>query len=160
MVTSDKQFALESYAYVPVVDYLVKPINPGRFARAVEKVRQHSSPFRKAGIGPPAPASGNDLFVNIDRRLVKIQFDEILLVEAQGDYILIKTEKEVIRVHTTLKNIQEKLPDDRFLQVHRSYVINVSRIVDIEDNSVLIGKNVIPISRANRPELLKRINLL
>ena len=62
--------------------------------------------------------------------------------------------------HSTLKNIEKKLPDTIFLKVHRSYIINVSKIIDIEDNSVLIKKDVIPVSRSNRSELMKRLNLL
>ena len=63
-------------------------------------------------------------------------------------------------VHSTLKKIEDKLPQDSFLKVHRSYVINTKKIIDIEDNSVLIKKDVIPVSRSNRPELMKRLNLL
>ena len=60
----------------------------------------------------------------------------------------------------TLKKIEEKLPDSLFLKVHRSFIINVKKIIDIEDNSVLIKKDVIPVSRSNRPELMKRLDLL
>ena len=63
-------------------------------------------------------------------------------------------------VHSTLKKIEEKLPDDIFLKVHRSFIINLSKIVDIEDNSVLINQDVIPVSRSNRKELMERLNLL
>jgi len=63
-------------------------------------------------------------------------------------------------VHTTLKSIYHKLPEAQFLQIHRSYIINFSKIIDIEDNSVLIEKSVVPISRSNRPELMRRLNLL
>jgi DNA-binding LytR/AlgR family response regulator len=82
------------------------------------------------------------------------------LIEAKGDYIEVKTEKELYRVHNTLKKIKEKLPEDIFLQIHRSFIINFTKIIDIEDNSVLIEKNVVPISRSNRPELMRRLNLL
>lgn len=162
LTTSDRQFALESYEYQPVVDYLVKPILPERFGKAVEKVRDRmaESPVLADMDAKEGVRGTNELFVNIDRRLIKILFVDIQVIEAQGDYIQIKTPKEVIRVHTTLKSICEKLPEDMFLQIHRSYVINTSQIVDIEDNSVLIGKNVIPISRSNRPELMRRLNLL
>ena len=78
----------------------------------------------------------------------------------KGDYIYLKTTKETHRVHNTLKKIREKLPEELFLQIHRSFIINFTRIIDIEDNSVLIEKNVIPISRSNRPELMRRLNLL
>jgi len=63
-------------------------------------------------------------------------------------------------VHSTMKKIEEKLPDHLFLKIHRSFIINVDRIIDIEDNSVLIEKDVIPVSRSSRPELMKRLNLL
>ena len=75
-----------------------------------------------------------------------MKLNEIMVIEAKGDYIDIKTEKEDYRVHTTLKKIKEKLPENRFLQIHRSYIINFTKIIDIEDNSVLIAKNVIPLA--------------
>ena len=103
---------------------------------------------------------GNDLYVNIDRRLIKIDIPSIYLVEAKGDYIHVKTENQNYTVHSTLKKIEDKLPNDLFLKVHRSFIINVDKIIDIEDNSVLIKKDVIPVSRSNRPELMKRLNLL
>ena len=92
--------------------------------------------------------------------MIKIDIPTISVIEAKGDYILIKTDKQNYTVHSTLKKIEEKLPSDLFLKVHRSYVINFKKIIDIEDNSVLIEKDVIPVSRSNRPELMKRLNLL
>ena len=97
---------------------------------------------------------------NVITEKVKIEFSTINLIEAKGDYILIKTTGKNYTVHSTLKKIEDKLPKDTFLKVHRSYIINVNKIVDIEDNSVLIEKEVIPVSRSNRPELMKRLNLL
>ena len=103
---------------------------------------------------------GEELYINIDRRLIKINFNDIQLIEAKGDYIEVKTVKETYRVRNTLKKIKDKLPEKLFLQIHRSYIINFTKIIDIEDNSVLIEKNVVPISRSNRPELMRRLNLL
>ena len=100
------------------------------------------------------------LFINIDRRLVKIVIDEIYLIEANGDYVLIKTLNKNYSVHVTVKKLLEKLPTNKFVRVHRGYVINISKITDIEDNSVLIERDVIPISRSNRPELMRKLNLL
>lgn len=161
--TSDAQFALESYEYPEVIDYLVKPIQTERFAKSIEKVRRHifSNPAAHPDLGAGRPQlSESGLYVNIDKRLIKIQIDTIQVIEAEGDYIKLKAGNEVIRVHTTLKSIYEKLPKGTFLQIHRSYVINLQHIVDIEDNSVLIGKSVIPIGRSRRPELMRRLNLL
>ena len=92
--------------------------------------------------------------------MIKIRFVDILLIEARGDYINIKTQEKDYMVHTTLKKIKAKLPSEVFLQIHRSYIINYKRIIDIEDNSVLIEKNVVPVSRSNRQELMRRLNLL
>ena len=63
-------------------------------------------------------------------------------------------------VHSTLKKIEDKLPSDYFFKVHRSFIINISEIIDIEDNTVLIQKDVIPVSRSNKSELMKKLNLL
>ncbi|WP_299114541.1 LytTR family DNA-binding domain-containing protein [uncultured Winogradskyella sp.] len=162
LTTSDANFAIQAFEYDCIVDYLVKPITPERFQKAIQKAE--ASPVKASNNSNSSEhvetTSGNDLYVNIDRRLIKIDIPSIYLVEAKGDYILIKTEDKNYTVHSTLKKIEEKLPDSLFLKIHRSYIINVGKIIDIEDNSVLIKKDVIPVSRSNRPELMKRLNLL
>ena len=112
------------------------------------------------GVSSDEQGGENDLYVNIDRRLIKIDIPSIYLVEAKGDYINVKTNAQNYTVHSTLKKIEEKLPQTLFLKVHRSYIINIKEIIDIEDNSVLIKKDLVPVSRSNRPELMKKLNLL
>ena len=161
MTTSDTDFAIAAYEYEAIIDYLVKPITVERFEKCIQKVKNALQ--QKATAASSETTSVNtdeDLYINIDRRLIKLKLNELLVIEAKGDYIEVKTEKEDYRVHTTLKKIKEKLPEHLFLQIHRSYIINFTKIIDIEDNSVLIEKNVIPISRSNRPELMRRLNLL
>ena len=159
LITSDKNFALDAFEYECIVDYIMKPITPERFNKAVQKALTTSS---LNGISNKRKESDTEreLYVNIDRRLIKINFESIKLIEAKGDYILIKTEGKNYTVHSTMKKIEEKLPNNLFLKIHRSYIINTKRIIDIEDNSVLIDNDVIPVSRSNRPELIKRLNLL
>jgi two-component system, LytTR family, response regulator LytT len=163
LVTSDKNFAIEAFEYECIVDYLVKPISEERFEKAVQKLKSANEIVKTASKSTeeklPADTS-NEFYINIDRRLIKIEFASVNVVEAKGDYILIKTEGKNYTVHSTLKKIEDKLPNDLFLKVHRSFIINTKKIIDIEDNSVLIAKDVIPVSRANRPELMKRLNLL
>jgi DNA-binding LytR/AlgR family response regulator len=161
LTTSDANFAIQAFEYKCIVDYLVKPISPERFEKAIKKAEsvlvgksEPQTPQKKQ------KSSDKDLYVNIDRRLIKIDMSSVYLVEAKGDYIQIKTDDKNYIVHSTLKKIEEKLPDHTFLKVHRSYIINIKKIIDIEDNSVLIKKDVIPVSRSNRPELMKRLNLL
>lgn len=164
LITSDKNFAIEAFEYDCIVDYLVKPITEDRFEKAIQKANavatSPSSPTATATANPPVEDTKNEFYINIDRRLIKIEFASVTIVEAKGDYIHIKTENKNYIVHSTLKKIEDKLPKDLFLKVHRSFIINTKKIIDIEDNSVLIGKDIIPVSRANRPDLMKRLNLL
>jgi two-component system, LytTR family, response regulator LytT len=164
LTTSDSTLAIEAFGYQCIIDYLLKPISPERFAQAIDKVKAYRSmESREASSGEPSDQKNknNDtLFVNIDRTLIKIQTASITHIEASKDYILIKTADQEYKVHSTLKKILSKLSDDRFFQIHRSYIINLTRIVDIQDNTVLIEKNVIPISRSKRPEFLRKLDLL
>ena len=158
--TSDPQFAIEAFEYDFIVDYLLKPIELPRFQKAISKVKktqiQSAIPAKETN----KDSVENDFYINIDRRLIKIDLPTIYLIEAKGDYINIKTEDKNYVVHSTLKKIEEKLPESLFLKVHRSYIINLKKIIDIEDNSVLIKKDVVPVSRSKRPELMKRLDLL
>ncbi|GAL62008.1 LytR/AlgR family response regulator transcription factor [Algibacter lectus] len=162
LTTSDPNFAIQAFEYDCIVDYLVKPVSQERFDKAILKAeaKQVTPVKTDSNTDKAETTSGNHLYVNIDRRLIKIDIPSIYLVEAKGDYIQVKTEDKNYTVHSTLKKIEDKLPDDLFLKVHRSYIINIKKIIDIEDNSVLIKKDVIPVSRSNRPELMKRLNLL
>ncbi|QNM85301.1 response regulator transcription factor [Polaribacter pectinis] len=157
LTTSDKNFALEAFEYNCVVDYLLKPITLERFNKSLQKLASFK---QEETVDTKTKENSDYLYVNVDRRLVKIKIPEIFLIEAKGDYISIKTEAKSYIVHSTLKKIQEKLPSSLFFKVHRSYIINTSEIIDIEDNSVLIKKNVIPVSRSNKSELMKKLNLL
>lgn len=161
LTTSDANFAIQGFEYDCIVDFLLKPFSTERFEKAIQKTMKNASKhIDKAPAEKNEKNLSNDLFVNIDRRLIKIDIDSIYLIEAKGDYIQIKTEGKNYTVHSTLKKIEDKLPDNKFLKVHRSFIINFNKIIDIEDSSVLIKRDVIPVSRSNRPELMKRLNLL
>lgn len=161
LTTSDPNFAIEAFEYECIVGYLIKPIDLNKFNKAVQKaVTQFKSKKVEKQKADVSLNEDDILYVNIDRRLIKIDMPSIYLVEAKGDYIMIKTETKNYIVHSTLKKIEEKLPDNIFLKVHRSYIINVQKIIDIEDNCVLIKKDIVPVSRSNRPILMKRLNLL
>jgi len=157
LTTSDENFALKAFEYDCVVDYLLKPIVKDRFEKSLKKIKLNE---KENSITNFSKEESNFIYVSVDRRLVKINIPEILFVEAKGDYISIKTGEKSYIVHSTLKKIEDKLPSSLFLRIHRSFVINISEIIDIEDNSVLIQKKVIPISRSNKSELMKRLNLL
>ena len=160
VTTSEKDFALEAFEHDFIIDFLVKPLSKSRFIKAIQKTK----------IQKEVPQLKNDfseentlldvLYANVNRRLIKIDIPSINLVEANGDYINVKTSKKNYVIHSTLKKIENKLPSNLFVKVHRSYLINIKKIIDIQDNSVLIEKEIIPVSRINKPELLRRLNLL
>jgi DNA-binding LytR/AlgR family response regulator len=157
LTTSDKNLALKAFEYKGVVDYLVKPISKNRFQKSLEKLDALLSETESKTEGI---VTYEFLYVNVDKRLVKLKISDIYLIEAKGDYINIKTKTKNYIVHSSLKKIQDKLPADSFFKVHRSFIINTSEIIDIEDNTVLIQKEVIPVSRSNKGELMKKLNLL
>ena len=157
LTTSDKNLALEAFEYKSVVDYLVKPIIKERFNKSLEKLDSLSTSEKNI---TKQKNTSDFIYVNVDRRLVKVSIPSIYLIEAKGDYINIKTDEKNYIVHSTLKKIEDKLPSDSFFKVHRSFIINTKEIIDIEDNTVLIKKDVVPVSRSNKSELMKKLNLL
>lgn len=157
LTTSDKNLAIEAFEFKSVVDYLLKPITKERFTKSLEKIESLS-----VTEDPQSEIKTNaeSLFVSVDRRLVKINIADIYLIEAKGDYINIKTDGKNYIVHSTLKKIEDKLLAENFFKVHRSFIINTTEIVDIEDNTVLVRKDVVPVSRSNKSELMNKLNLL
>ena len=161
LTTADAEFAIQAFEYDCIADYIVKPIKPERFKKSIQKVEgKLNEKVTATTTEKEKLQTVDDFYVNINKRLIKIDIQSIYLVEAKGDYIYLKTDNKNYTVHSTLKKIEEKLPDHMFLKIHRSYIININKIIDIEDNSVLIEKDIVPVSRSNRPELMKRLNLL
>ncbi|MDG1812297.1 MAG: LytTR family DNA-binding domain-containing protein [Polaribacter sp.] len=161
LTSSDENYALEAFEYSKVVDYLVKPISKKRFEKSIHKLKSviiKDSLVRDDSIFKEKQR--NELYVSIERRLVRVPFSEINFVEAKGDYVKLKTDDESYIIHSTLKKIEAKLPSDNFLKIHRSFVINLSKIIDIKDNSVLLQKEIIPISKSRQIELITRLNIL
>lgn len=153
IITSSKeQYAFNAFQY-QVADYLKKPIMYPRFRQAVEKVLMKSRP-------EPSKQEKDSVFIKVDGRLIQLKYDEILYIENVGDYVRFHTDKDKYVVYNTLKSLAEKLPEGKFLKVHRSYIVNLSHIVDIEEGTIVIRKSVIPVSRANRSALMNRLNLV
>ena len=162
LTSSDKNFAIKAYEYACIADYLVKPILLPRFKKTIQKVnnlisQKHEGDFLEKLV---EKVSETELYINVAKRLIKIDIPRIYLIEAKGDYVNLKTIDGNYIVHSSLQKIQNKLPATLFLRVHRSYLINITKIRSIEDNTVLINKDVIPISRSSRVELMNKINLL
>ena len=140
--------------------YIVKPYGMKDIHAAVEIAMSNFKKTRQLQANEGSMMENNHLYVKVDSRLIRIEDDEIAFVEAKGDYAVFNTDKKGYIVHSTMKNIENKLDKNKFLKVHRSFIVNMSKIVDIEDYNLLIKDKVIPVSRANRESLMKRINLI
>ncbi|MCM4157549.1 LytTR family DNA-binding domain-containing protein [Gramella sp. AN32] len=163
LISSDKNFAFKAFEFEEVVDYLNKPVQPERFKVAISRAEKNHRIRDKVIHSSRTNAEtleNNKLCVNVNRRLVNLDINSIYAIEAKGDYILVKTDKENHVVYSTLKKIFQKLPSDKFIQVHRSFIVNFNEIIDIKDNSVLVKSDLIPVSRSHRTNLINKLNLL
>ena len=153
--TADDSFAIKAFDYVNVIDYMVKPVGKERFSRMFQKIS-----MRFWDMSNSEKETGKSIFFNVNKRLVQVYPNQIYYIEAKGDYVLVVTEKERLLIHATIKKMREYLNEEDFFQTHRSYIVNVSKIQDIEDNSILLLKKVIPISRNMRKSFFNRINMI
>ena len=152
--TVKKASEMGPYGYI-VKPYGMKDINP-----AIEVAISNFQKNKTLETDQADFFNNNHLFIKANSRLIRIEDDDILFIEAKGDYALFKTKEKGYIVHTTLKNVMEKMNPQRFLKVHRSYVINLDKIKDIEDSSIQIEDKIIPVSRQHKPELMSRIDLI
>ena len=153
VVSGKTDFAFEAFEYA-VTDYLKKPVALPRFLRAVEKARflhRQNQDYKYFA---------REIYIRQEGKLVRLPFERILFFETVGDYVRIKTQDGTFLIHSTIKSIDDKIQDPRFLKVHRSYIVNLQHIIEIAESTLLIEQFQIPISRANRPVLINRLNIL
>lgn len=153
--TSKKEYAVEAFE-LNVVDYILKPVMPARFIQAIDKAREILESNTEE------VKMNDDAFIFIrDSNIVrKIQLDDILYAEAMGDYVKIFVGKKFYAIHTTLKATEDRLPSTKFLRVHRSYIVALSKIDTIQDGALMINEKPIPVADAYRASLNKRMNIL
>ena len=140
--------------------YVVKPYGTKDINAAIEVAMDAFKRLKEAEEKVETPKIVDfAIFLKVDSKLIRVPLEDLLYVEAKGDYALFKTREKGYIVHSTMKNAQEKLRDYNFQKVHRSFVVNLAKIKDIEESNMLIEDKVIPISRANKEALMKRLNL-
>lgn len=142
MTTAYGQYALDGFE-LAVVDYLVKPFSLERFMRATQKALELKS--LKAKQTEPPPTHPDHFFVKCDNKLERVLYDELIYVEAMANYVTLYTTGKKMVVYLTIKGIQEKLPAEKFLQVHKSYIVNTDKITSIEGNMLNLGTTRISI---------------
>ena len=153
--TSNKEYAFAAFEY-DVTDFLKKPISTSRFIQSIEKVK-----LRKQQLEAVTNSSAkSEIYIKVEGRLIRIPYSEIFYFENVGDYIKVISSLGNFVFYGTIKSLDQRIMNPRFLKVHRSYIINLDKIKDIEDNTLVINNKVIPISRAHKPILMRSLNLI
>jgi len=152
--TAYSEYALEGYS-LNVIDYLVKPISFERFLTAVHKARdfyclQHQAESQKA-------MPSDYFFIKCDGKYEKVYYDEVLYIEALQNYVIICTSDKKWITYMTIGGLEAQLPKEKFIRVHKSYVVSLSKIKAIEGNEIIINTVKIPISRNLKEEVMNRI---
>ena len=150
--TAYDQYAVEGYE-VSAVDYLLKPISPDRFKKAVEKVREMIQ-YKKS-----SSRDLNYMFIRADYQDIKVMFDDILYVEGLKDYVKVVTKEKRIITLTNIKGMLEKLPQDRFIRVHKSYIVAKDKVQTVKGTILTIDDKEIPIGLTFKDNFMKEMNL-
>ncbi|MCC8172338.1 MAG: LytTR family DNA-binding domain-containing protein [Parabacteroides sp.] len=153
--TAFAEFAVDSYE-ADAIDYLLKPIKPERLKKAAEKaLSYHKILLSEKDKSHVEQVESNFIFIKADRRYFKVNFEDILFIEALKDYVIIQTLKQRLITRLSLKAIYGMLPATTFLKPNRSYIINKERIDSFSNNDVFIDKYEIAISNAYRDSLFE-----
>lgn len=160
LVTSHRDFAVEAFA-LRVADYLVKPVEYARFVQAMNLAADRRAASKAPPSEPSAevqvPAQGSVLFVKVNNKLVRLNFDEVLYIEAMSTYSVIVTPTQKHIVYSSLKALEQRLPFAHFRRVHRSYVVNTHRISFIEDNMLVLGPYEVPVGKSYQEEFFRSL---
>ena len=152
-ISAKDKYAIEAFEY-EVIDYLVKPVSYDRFLKSITKALKTLHP------NPIDSVKNETVFLKVDSELVGIKLQDILWVEAMGDYLAIITPQKKHVILSTMKDLEAKLGNKDFFRVHRSFIVRVDKIKKIVDDILLIESKPIPISKTQKKEMLDRLNLL
>jgi len=156
--TAYPDYALEGFNQ-GAVDYLLKPIPFDRFLKAVTKAQERLQRNGKSAdlpaAMPPATAEHDFMFVKADYKTIRVDFKDILWIEGLKDYIIIQTKDQKIITLLSMNKMMEKLPDSKFLRVHRSFIASLQKIDSIEKSRIRIGSKELPIGEVYRDQFLK-----
>lgn len=152
--TAYRDFAVEGFE-IQAVDYLMKPISFDRLLKAINNYFDTYSENKASKI--KAIDSHQFMFVRADRRMLKIDFQNIIYIESYSDYIKIHLEDKTIVTRETISSVEAKLPKDKFLRIHRSYIIALKQISSFTNEEIIIKNTSLTISRSYKKEVLKTL---
>lgn len=152
LTTAYSEYALESYS-LDVIDYLVKPIPFDRFLKAVQKAHDFLALRQRTEISEPA----DFFFIKCDHKYEKINYSDVLYIEAMQNYCIVHTHDHKLISYITLSGLEEKLPSNRFLKVHKSFIVCLEKIKSLDGSEIVIGTARVPISRSLKDEVMNKI---
>ena len=154
--TAYSEYAIEAFE-LNAIDYLLKPFSFERFLQAVNKAKeQHYLRLQENTV--LLPTSSKDFFsVKVDGKIVKVYFEDILFIEGLKEYVRLICKDARLITLESLKNLEEILPSENFIRVHKSFIVAKNKVQSLEGNMLLIGKHKIPISRGKKEEVVEWI---
>jgi len=157
--TAYRKYAVEGFE-LDAVDFLLKPISFDRFLKAINKILQLNL---QSNVSTPAAENHTEpaqpfLYLRVDRKMVKVLFNDILYIEGLRDYVRLFTNSKVIVTKHLLSSLEEMLPSDGFIRVHRSYIVSISKIDSFNSDTIEIGKKELPIGRLFKHDVSKLLN--
>jgi DNA-binding LytR/AlgR family response regulator len=153
LTTSKTEYAYNGFEY-NVTDFLKKPFTYQRFSDAVKKITDTAI--------PKTNESNDDdhIFIKSDGKLVRLKNEDILYIESMGDYVkFVSAEKKYVALNT-IKNLETKVNARQFIKVHRSYIVNISKVDNIRENTLFVKGSEIPVSKACKAEVIRRFNII
>lgn len=157
LTTAHREFALESYDY-NVVDYLLKPIAFERFLKAVGKVLHHDFMPVGSSVSTETTTEAPFIYIKSDRQFVKILLDDVLYIESVKNHVQIVTTKGKYITLMTISEMEEKLPPQRFIRVHRSFIVALMKIEQFSHTNLTAGNHLIPIGELYKSLVLRKLS--
>lgn len=153
--TAYAEHALDSYE-LQALDYLMKPVRQERFKKTVLKASSFMDRKESPAPDPTFESNSNYFYVRSDRKVMRIGIDDLLYVEGLKDYVILHTTEQKIFAAMNIKTIYDQLPAKTFFRISKSFIVNVNKISAIENSSVMVGGNEIPIGNAYRNVFFER----
>jgi DNA-binding LytR/AlgR family response regulator len=156
--TAYKKYALEGYEH-NTIDYLLKPISFERFLKAVNKFNDIMQTGKAAAVYEPDKSSGNYFTIRADRKFYKVHFDDIYFIEGQQAYVTFNMKVKKITALMSMKDLEETLPHEQFIRIHKSFIVSRKYINSLEGNQIDINGQKLPVGKVYREQVQKLFNI-
>jgi DNA-binding LytR/AlgR family response regulator len=157
LTTAYEKHAIDGYQ-LGIIDYLLKPIPFERFFQGVSKAISEKTTAQELLVNPETTVLNEHIFLKTGSKIIRVPFQDLFYIEGFREYIKVHTSTHKHIVYQSLSKVLEALPADNFVRVHRSFIINVSKIESIDGNLIKIGNEEIPVSKSQRESFMTLIN--